>query len=322
MSTDMSLREVKMRSKEGLGKIFRVLTAYQSAYPDPLRISRGERLTVQPKETGWKGWAWCITTSGKSGWVPEKYLQETGNAVIAMRDYDATELSVIAGEDLTVMNEESGWLWCENQKQERGWVPAENVQWLSGSASANIFIRPLTSSSAKDFFWMREHPSCDWCFCVAWHVPTWDGWTERSATENRTLRDQLLKEGKYDGYLLYVDGKPVGWCQCAPLNWFSKLVGQMDLGDEPAGTFVIGCLEILPEHRKQGLSRILLNEVLADLRRRGVARVVSIPRTGRHEDGKVWTGPASLFESCYFKALKTIGDRQVMVLQLIETAVS
>lgn len=308
-------------SKDGLGKICRVLTAYQSAYPDPLRIYRGERLTVQPKETKWTGWAWCVNASGKGGWVPEKYLQETGNAVIAMRDYDATELSVIAGADLTVMNEESGWLWCENQKQERGWVPAENVQGLSGSASVNVFVRSLTSSLEKDFFRMRAHPSCDWCFCVAWHVPTWNGWTDRSAMENRVLREQLFRDGKHDGYLLYADGKPIGWCQCAPLGWFPKLAAQMDLGNEPEGTFIIGCLEILPEYRKRGLSRTLLREVLADIKVRGVARVIAIPREGRQEDGEVWTGPASLFESCGFRPIRISGDRQVMDLQLAEAAV-
>lgn len=91
----------------------------------------------------------------------------------------------------------------------------------------------------------------------------------------------------------------------------------MNMEGESGDAFVVGCVEILPEHRKRGLSRVLLEKVLDDLRRREVVRVLAIPRIGRHEDGKVWTGPASLFESCGFQALRTVGDRQVMVLDLM-----
>jgi hypothetical protein len=38
-----------------------------------------------------------------------------------------------------------------------------------------------------------------WCNCVAWWVTGWDGWGERTAEENRQLRQSLLKKGEYDG---------------------------------------------------------------------------------------------------------------------------
>lgn len=184
------------------------------------------------------------------------------------------------------------------------------------SKPRSISVKRLGPDTEADFFAMRRDPSCDWCFCVAWHEPTWDGWTERPAAANRALREQLLRDRRYDGYLLYDDGQPVGWCQCAPLAWFPKMIAQFDLHDEPASTHVIGCLEILPAHRKRGLSRVLLRGVLEDLKSRGIERVLALPRAGKREDGEVWTGPLSLYSSCGFSPEKTVGDRQVVALSM------
>ncbi len=173
-------------------------------------------------------------------------------------------------------------------------------------------VRRLNPETRWDFMSLRAYPGCDWCFCVAWHVPIWDGWKERTAAENRALRENLFSLGRYDGYLLYVDGRPSGWCQVGPLAWFPKMVGQFGLEGEPEQTPVVGCLEIIPEYRKRGLSRVLLDAALADLGRSGVRRVLAIPRAGRHEDGKVWTGPMALFESRGFKPLREAGERVVM----------
>ncbi len=33
------------------------------------------------------------------------------------------------------------------------------------------------------------------------------------AQENRALREELFAKQIYDGYLVYIDGEPQGWCQ-------------------------------------------------------------------------------------------------------------
>jgi hypothetical protein len=109
-------------------RICRVISDYQSAYPDPLIISAGDRLRIGERKSEWPGWLWCTTQQGKDGWVPQAYVAREGNTGLALDDYDATELSVRAGEDLFAAQEESGWLWCTNQRDQSGWVPAENLR--------------------------------------------------------------------------------------------------------------------------------------------------------------------------------------------------
>jgi uncharacterized protein YgiM (DUF1202 family) len=123
----MQKDNLRPETQTGGRRTCRVISDYQSAYPDPLVIIAGEELTVADKETEWSGWLWCTNHRGKSRWVPEDYVERKGSTCIALRDYDATELSVRVGEELFLGEEESDWIWCTNRAGQSGWVPAENL---------------------------------------------------------------------------------------------------------------------------------------------------------------------------------------------------
>ena len=106
---------------------YRVIAGYEAAYPDPLIIRAGERLTVGDRKTTWEGWLWCTNHDGQSRWVPGIYVQRQGNTGLALCDYDATELTVHAGEELVADQEAADWLWCTNQQGQSGWVPIANL---------------------------------------------------------------------------------------------------------------------------------------------------------------------------------------------------
>ena len=126
----MESGSVKSGAKVGTNKrqIGRVISAYQSAYPDPLVIRAGEEVTIEEKESEWRSWVWCTSRSGKSGWIPERYVERKREKSIVLHDYEGTELTVNVGEELTVGREESGWIWCTNRKGQSGWVPADHVE--------------------------------------------------------------------------------------------------------------------------------------------------------------------------------------------------
>ena len=108
----------------------KVTIDYASAFSDPLKIRDGDELRLSRKETVWEGWVWCTTEEGKSGWIPESFIDSTGNYGKANRDYDATELTVQVGDELDVLAEESGWAWCGNSSGSFGWVPLDNLEIL------------------------------------------------------------------------------------------------------------------------------------------------------------------------------------------------
>ncbi len=109
-------------------QLLRVIKAYDSAYPEPFVFVKGEELVITDKDSPWHGWIWCTNSSGKSRWVPENNIERKGNAGTMRCDYDATELTANIGEELTIEKEESGWFWCTNRNDQRGWIPAECVE--------------------------------------------------------------------------------------------------------------------------------------------------------------------------------------------------
>ena len=177
-------------------------------------------------------------------------------------------------------------------------------------------IKRLDSSLTDAFHALHhERHGCGLCQCVAWWVPTWEGWGERPPEQNRALREELFARGEYDGYLLFEDGEPVAWCQCGPRDRLEKLRRAFDLPPDPEA-WALSCFLTAPGARGRGLARALLDGVLADLARRGVKRVEAFPRRGRQPDEDVWTGPESLFTAAGFTPWKDDPKRPVDVKTL------
>lgn len=109
-------------------KYCKVIVEYTSPYTDPLKIQKGDRLQIGKKESEWPGWVWCMNTDGKERWIPKNYIDIQDNSGIMIKDYEATELSVAIGEELTIEKEESGWVWASNKEGKKGWIPLENIK--------------------------------------------------------------------------------------------------------------------------------------------------------------------------------------------------
>jgi hypothetical protein len=64
-------------------------------------------------------------------------------------------------------------------------------------------IARLTRDTLPDFFGVHSAANgADWCFCSAWWLPTWEGWGERSAEENHTVRQTQFDQGIFDILIL------------------------------------------------------------------------------------------------------------------------
>jgi len=122
------------RPQAGPGRTCRVAKDYQAEFPDPIAVEAGEAFTVSARTSAWEHnpawmWVWCTDRRGKSGWVPKNSIQmatdgQTGTTHAA---YDARELTVTAGQELSIEHEESGWFWCCDQQGKCGWVPISHM---------------------------------------------------------------------------------------------------------------------------------------------------------------------------------------------------
>ena len=110
--------------------LVRVVADYQAPFPDPIQTKEGEIVALDlQKETSIVGWVWCTNSAGKSGWVPESYIDIQDDATGKMRcDYDAIELTIHKGDVLTVHKAESDFYWVTNENGQKGWVPIAHVE--------------------------------------------------------------------------------------------------------------------------------------------------------------------------------------------------
>lgn len=144
-----------------------------------------------------------------------------------------------------------------------------------------LSIRPLDLARAAEFkdLLARANPEAARCLCTAAYVETW-----KDPSLAAPCRERMFRDGVSDGFLLYEGGKAVGWCQAAPRDTLTMLVRGRKLPEDPA-VWAISCLVLAPEARGKGRSHELLRLVLAELARRGVARVqVFACRYGFGED--------------------------------------
>lgn len=169
----------------------------------------------------------------------------------------------------------------------------------------NPSVHRLTPSRRDDFLRLHSDANgCGWCRCVAWWVPNWNGWGERTEEDNLALRQALFEQGQDDGYLLYIEDDPVGWSQVGPRDRLAKVVSEYQLPPEPR-VWAITCFLLVERARGRGWARLLLQEVMRDLPRRGAEVLEAFPRRGRGlEAGAIWTGPESLFVGLGFELVQ------------------
>ena len=65
------------------------------------------------------------------------------------------------------------------------------------------------------------------CTLVAWWVPTWDEFRDRTTEQNAAQRSALFDAGEWDVYAIYEDGVPLGTCQCGPRDRLEKCIASI-----------------------------------------------------------------------------------------------
>jgi GNAT superfamily N-acetyltransferase len=177
----------------------------------------------------------------------------------------------------------------------------------------NVEVKRLSADLERDLYQVHSTGNCGgWCYCAAWHVPTWEGWGDRTSVQNRNVRETLFADHIYDGYLIYFDGQAKGWCQVAPRDLYPKLVSTYGL-EANREVWAVTCMVLAEEYHGTGLAHFVLVQILADLRKRGIKHVQAFPHLGENlpkED--VWTGPYSIYLKAGFRVIRADSLRPVL----------
>lgn len=101
------------------------ISDYVRPYADPINVIAGEVVRPDPirsAETDFMGWAWCVGSDGREGWVPLEWIDRSGAEWQMRRDFSALELDVKKGDELELHFSESGFVFATSGSR-TGWVP-------------------------------------------------------------------------------------------------------------------------------------------------------------------------------------------------------
>jgi len=179
----------------------------------------------------------------------------------------------------------------------------------------NDYINYLENSAFSD--------NEDWagCYCLYYH---WNDALEAECNEcassdvlnhRRSLAIRFIQEGKLQGYLAYVNGSVVGWCNANDKASFETLSKEKrpDLWEDTLPTTKVKsivCFTIAPELRRKGIASQLLNRICSDAAAEGYSYVEAYPwKGGANRD---YHGPYSLYEKHGFLLNKELEQEAIV----------
>jgi GNAT superfamily N-acetyltransferase len=144
--------------------------------------------------------------------------------------------------------------------------------------TSGIELHPLTSDRWEDAVALfGAHGGYSGCWCMFWRLERADFKKLRGEGTKDVLR-QMTDQNLEPGLLVYLDGKPVGWCSVGPRENYlalenSRILKRVD--DQPVWSIV--CFFADKSARKQGLMYEMVRGAVAHAKKRGVRIVEGYP---------------------------------------------
>jgi len=90
----------------------------------PVCLRAGETVDLGLEDKVWAGWVWASNQEGRGTYVPVTSLERKGgDQAVVTEEFQAVDLSLGQGEEVTALREVCGWFWCRNAAGAEGWVP-------------------------------------------------------------------------------------------------------------------------------------------------------------------------------------------------------
>lgn len=178
----------------------------------------------------------------------------------------------------------------------------------------NIIIKPLTPRLSVDYFDFFENRAFTdnspyRCYCQVFQMTKEQAKTEFDKVDGsdigrvaRKVAEWQIDSGILRGYLAFVDGVSIGWCNVNDKANFpiEPCTGACFHAPVEKREKAVVCFEIAPEVRGKGVATALLRQAVADAKAEGYIAVEGFPvvRGERYE----WdnAGPIRLYERVGF----------------------
>jgi GNAT superfamily N-acetyltransferase len=140
------------------------------------------------------------------------------------------------------------------------------------------------------------------CWCLSPRLALGDIEQLGGGSREEAMR-RLCERPIPPGVLAYRDGEPVGWCNVGPRADMSRLTRSRTvptIDDVPVWSVV--CLVVRTGHRRQGVTRVLLDGVVEHARSHGAPALEAYPvePQARMDTAMAFVGTVAMFERAGF----------------------
>lgn len=202
---------------------------------------------------------------------------------------------------------------------------------MSGSTErlaeiGTVEIHPVTEERIDDWLDLFDHkvfagfPQWSACYCTEPHFFTGEeGSNMGHWRDQRAAMIDNLRNGATFGYLAYVDGEAAGWVNASKRCDYSLF--RRDDGDDQT-TVGVSCFAIAPPFRFHGVSKLLLDRVIADAASRGATWIEAYPfNDGREGDNPDFRGPRPIYDERGFTEVK-VRQRDTVLRKVVDGGAS
>jgi GNAT superfamily N-acetyltransferase len=192
-----------------------------------------------------------------------------------------------------------------------------------------VHIKRLTPELLEDYLEyfdhiaFTDHKEWEYCYCVFYH------WNEEFEEESklhaecsegcfkRELAERLIRDGALQGYLAYVDGAVVGWCNVNEKDGYSRLSRSespelWDEDDKEEKVKAIVFFSIAPGMRHKGIATQLLYKICEDAISEGYDYIEGYPMNGEFNVYRHYHGPKELFDKFGFTCYKELENMLIV----------
>ena len=138
------------------------------------------------------------------------------------------------------------------------------------------------------------------CWCMWWRLKRSDFDAAKGDANHDAFR-RIVENGEVPGLLLYVEGRPVGWCAVQPRERFAVLGRSRALRPiDDVDAWSVVCLYVHKAYRRTGVSVELLEAAAEHAMANGAEAVEGYPvepKTGSMPAAFAWTGTVSAFRA-------------------------
>lgn len=186
-------------------------------------------------------------------------------------------------------------------------------------------VKPLSTKTWPDFADLVERHNGVWggCWCIVFHLESRTG--QRTAAQNRSEKQQLVRTGRAHAALVYDGPTCVGWCQFGPTSELPgiKLQKAYLEGLTKLPDWRITCFFVDREYRHRGVARTALRGALREIARLGGGTVESYPQDveGHTTSGSfLHNVTTSMFEREGFRRGRRLGKNHYVLTKVVRKA--